>query len=134
VTLQSAEEAYESVLALSGATRPRRDAVDERVIGSVRTGKVSFKAGILDTPADVGGWPDYKGEPAKDTDGDGMPDEWERQHGLDPNDPTDAAKDPDNDGYTNIEEYLNGTDPKQFVDYKKPENNWNLFHERSVTR
>ena len=41
--LQPADEAYESVLANAGATRPKRDAVDERVIKMVRTGQVTAK-------------------------------------------------------------------------------------------
>jgi len=46
-----------------------------------------------------------------DTDGDGMTDEWEKEHGLNPFDPSDAAMDADGDGFTNYEEYLAGTDP-----------------------
>jgi pectate lyase len=129
VTQQKAEEAYELVLAYAGATRPRRDPVDLRIIESVRTGKPTFKTGILDTPADVGGWPEYRaGDVDVDTDGDGIPDWWEKKYGLDPNDPSDAAKDLNGDGYTNLEKYLNGIDPSKFVDFTKPENNKNLFH------
>ncbi|MFH1701796.1 MAG: PKD domain-containing protein [Nitrospirota bacterium] len=45
-----------------------------------------------------------------DSDNDGMPDEWETAHGLDPNNP-DANLDPDNDGLPNLQEYQHGTDP-----------------------
>ena len=66
--------------------------------------------GIITTPKDVGGWPEFKSlsQPPADTDKDGMPDEWEKAHGLDPNDAADGTKDRDGDGYTNIEEYING--------------------------
>ncbi len=47
-----------------------------------------------------------------DADGDGMLDSWERAHGLDPADPTDAAKDTDGDGNSNLREFLSGTDPR----------------------
>ncbi|MCK4577637.1 MAG: fibronectin type III domain-containing protein, partial [Candidatus Marinimicrobia bacterium] len=45
-----------------------------------------------------------------DSDGDGMPDEWEKAHGLDPSNPADAALDPDEDDLDNLAEYENGTD------------------------
>ena len=47
-----------------------------------------------------------------DTDGDGMPDGWEIQHGFDPRDPSDAALDADGDGLSNLGEYLFGTLPR----------------------
>jgi len=121
ITQQSAEEAYKLVLAQAGATLPERDAVDARIIESVRTGRPAFGNGIIDTPADVGGWPEYKSTPAPaDTDHDGMPDAWEEKFGLNPSDPSDGAKDKDGDSYTNVEEWLNSTDPTQYVDYGKP--------------
>ena len=45
-----------------------------------------------------------------DSDGDGQPDVWEIDNGLDPLDDSDGAGDPDNDGLTNAEEYTEGTD------------------------
>jgi hypothetical protein len=135
VRTQKATDAYEAVLAHAGASLPRRDPVDLRVIESVRTGKTTTRTGIIDTPADVGGWPAYKADAAVlDSDGDGMPDWWEKKYGLDPNDPSDAAKDPDGDGYTNLEEYLNGTDPTKFVDYTRPENNVNPHLKAATAR
>ncbi|MDM8535267.1 Ig-like domain-containing protein [Desulfobacterales bacterium HSG17] len=47
----------------------------------------------------------------EDTDGDGIPNIWEKKNGLDPTDPSDAQDDPDNDGLSNLDEYKNGTDP-----------------------
>jgi hypothetical protein len=108
-----ADQAYEYVLANAGATEPKRDAVDERIIDSVRTGTVNYKAGkgIITDISQVGGYPDYQGEPYTDTDSDGMPNDWEQQHGLNPNDASDSAGDLNGDGYTNVEDFLNGLDP-----------------------
>lgn len=144
VTVMSAAEAYQFVLKNVGATLPRRDAVDTRIIKTVRTGKAiyakdapeyvpqyvkrrlpadSYKLGIITDIRQVGGLPGYKGKPYKDSDGDGMPDAWELKYGLDPNDPSDAVKDCNGDGYTNIEKYINGIDPTRTIDWKDPENN-----------
>jgi pectate lyase len=123
---QSAEDAYETVLRKAGATLPRRDAVDARVVEMVRTGKPTVGNGIINSPEDVGGYPNYTFDPKQvpvDTDGDGMPDEWEIKHGFDPNDATDGAKDADGDGYTNVEEWLNGTNPREKIDYSNLDNN-----------
>ncbi len=128
ITQQSAVQAYELVLARAGATLPRRDPADRRIISIVRTGKPTFKNGIIDIPSDVGGWPQYKSSPAPaDSDHDGMPDTWEKKFSLKWDDSSDGAKDTDSDGYTNVEEWLNGTDPTQFVDYRKTENNMNTL-------
>ena len=63
---------------------------------------------IIDSQTEVGGWPDLQSAPApRDSDGDGMPDGWEREHGLHPEDAADGPQDRDADGYTNVEDYLN---------------------------
>ncbi len=104
VRTTAAAKAYEEVLEHAGASLPRRDAVDRRIVEQVRTGT----GHIIDSQWEVGGWPEYRSErPPVDTDRDGMPDEWEKAHGLNPRDPADAVKDRDGDGYTNIEEYIN---------------------------
>lgn len=46
-----------------------------------------------------------------DTDGDGLPDTWEQQYGLDPSNPNDASADPDSDGYSSLVEFQEGTSP-----------------------
>lgn len=126
ITQQTAEQAFELVLAGAGATLPRRDAADARVIAAVRSGQPASGDGIIMKPDDVGGWPLYRTEAAPaDADHDGMPDAWEIRYGLNPHDSADAALDADGDGYTNVEECLNGTDPRKTVDYSKPENNIN---------
>jgi pectate lyase len=103
VRTTGAAEALREVLAGAGATRPRRDAVDARVVREVET-----RGGrIIDSQRDVGGWPEYaSATPPRDSDEDGMPDAWEKAHGLDPKDPRDAAA-ITKDGYTQIEAYLN---------------------------
>ena len=123
---QSARDAYDAVLARAGATLPRRDRVDERVVEMVRSGKALHGNGIIADPRQVGGYPEYACDPdhvPADGDHDGMPDEWERTHGLDAADSGDGPADPDRDGYTNIEEFLNGTDPRVFIDYRSLGNN-----------
>ena len=129
VQTQTAKDAYESVLAFAGASLPKRDPVDVRVIESARSGKTTTKTGIVDTPADVGGWPKYQADKVPlDTDGDGIPDEWEIRYGLNPRDPADASQSKTPGGYTYLEHYLNGTDPTAVVDYANPKNNVNPFH------
>ena len=114
VTTQTAQEAYKSVLKEAGATLPKRDAVDERIVKEVETGICHSggawgpNAGIIDTQKSVGGWPELKSKHAhKDSDQDGMPNFWEEKHGLDPKDALDGNLDQNEDGYTNLEEYLN---------------------------
>lgn len=112
VTLDPVSELLDKVLPVVGAYKPSRDAIDRRIVNSVRdkTGTYCIGTG--------GPWPDLAaGAPAppQDSDHDGMPDVWERAKGLDPENQGDANGDLDSDGYTNIEEYLNelAGDPMQ---------------------
>ncbi len=113
VEIESAEDAYNTVLRNAGATLPKRDAVDERVIQMVRTGEVNYVEGkgIITDIEQVGGYPTYAGEPYADADQDGMSDAWETEHRLNPNEAGDATVDSNGDGYTHIEEFLYGLDP-----------------------
>lgn len=126
VNQESAQAAFASVLAQGGATLPRRDSVDQRIIETVRTGKPALGDGIVKDPEEVGGYPQYTFSPdevPRDNDGDGMPDAWEMMHGLDPNNNNDSATDADEDGFTNVEEFLNGTNPQERIDYRNLGNN-----------
>ncbi len=123
----SAKETYNLVLENAGATLPVRDAVDKRIVKEVRDGKPtplknvklpdyefehrrlpkdSYKIGIITDISQVGGYPEYKGKPYKDSDNDGIPDDVEKKMGLNPNDPKDSAQITES-GYSNIEIYLN---------------------------
>jgi hypothetical protein len=109
---ENAATAYEEVLKYAGAILPKRDATDTRVINETKTGKatgigVFGKAGIIDSPVAVGGWGEFKnGTAAADTDGDGIPDEWETKNGLNTDDENDRNK-IGPDGFTMLERYLN---------------------------
>jgi hypothetical protein len=118
VTTQSAEAAYRAVLEGAGCTVPVRDAVDARIVAETRAGTASGSSpegsatyglhqGIIDTQQDVGGWPVYRSGPAPtDTDHDGMPDAWEKAHGLNLANASDGNGRATS-GYTHLEEYLN---------------------------
>ena len=110
---QSAKEAYESVLKYAGASL-KYDDVDKRIIANVRNGDYTAdgsngsEKGLIDKASDAGGWPEYKKETGpKDTDGDGIPDEWETANGLNPKSKADGSKYTLSKTYTNLEVYLN---------------------------
>lgn len=111
---QSAQRAYELVLQNAGCTKPRIDIIDNRIINEVRTGTAKYgaswgsKTGIIDSQTDVGGWPTLESLPApKDSDHDGMPDDWEIKNNLNPNDSKDNTLFTLSKDYTNLEVYLN---------------------------
>ncbi|MBO5188679.1 MAG: polysaccharide lyase [Alistipes sp.] len=145
VTILPTDEAYDFVMKHAGASFPKRDAVDTRMMKQVKTGKIfyakdakehqplyvkrrlpadSYKRGIITDPQQVGGLPTYKSVVGPvDSDKDGMPDQWEEKYGLNPNDASDANGDLSGDGYTNIEKYINGIDPTVKVDWTNLDNN-----------
>ena len=97
-------EDFERVLETAGASLSR-DAADARVVADVR----ALTGAIIDDVSETPGWPVLEASPPpQDSDGDGMPDEWEESVGLDPTDAADGPLDRDGDGYTNLEDYLNG--------------------------
>ena len=132
VMTQTAEQAYENVLLYVGSSL-HRDGVDARYMEEARTGTVTYNGdvplpgktaksgtkGIIDWVNDPDGEqnPGVASYPALestsrpegfDTDGDGMPNEWETAHGLNPDDPEDGALFTlDTKGwYCNLEVYL----------------------------
>ncbi|MBO5768392.1 MAG: polysaccharide lyase, partial [Bacteroidales bacterium] len=135
-----------------GAIYPKRDIVDQPIIHQIKTNEVyydkaadnreyyqfqyrrlpadSYKKGIITDVSQVGGYPEYKGKPYKDSDLDGMPDAWEKKYGLNPKDASDAVKDCNGDGYTNIEKYINGINPKKKIDWTDLSNNYDTLTEK----
>ena len=104
INQQTAKEAFNSVIEKAGASLPKRDIVDTRILKEAKEGYATYegssykkikkvvdttkKIGIIDTQNDVGGWPELKSLPAPiDSDHDGMPDDWEKNNGLDPKNP-----------------------------------------------
>ncbi|MGC9343900.1 MAG: sugar-binding protein [Bacteroidales bacterium] len=100
----AASEVLTYVLKNAGATKPCRDGVDLRLIEEVklRQGK------IIDHPSEVGGWPLLRSDLLpQDTDSDGIPDQWEKEHQLDPHNPNDAVQMDNENGYCQIEIWMN---------------------------
>ena len=109
---ESAEEAYEHVLAKAGTIR--RDVTEQRIVDEVRNKQALYKgttlkkAGFIDSPEDAEGWPTYDvGLPVVDNDHDGMADDWEVANGFNPADPEDGKLVVSTEGYTALEVYLN---------------------------
>ena len=119
-TTHSAADAYARVLDFAGASL-HRDSFDELMVSDARNSKATYTGSGLskgfvnsqddNKPADAdaswSAWPTLASKDApKDTDGDGMPDEWELANALDPTNPNDG-KTIGADGYSNLENYLN---------------------------
>jgi len=118
-TIETAADAYKSVLSDVGCTLPVLDDHDKRIVRETQNGtytyvgSVSGKKGLIDNEADAGGYEDYGNVTRAadfDTDGDGLPDWWENLYGTNPKsavgDFSDSNADPDKDGYTALEDYL----------------------------
>ena len=112
LTTQTAEEAYNDVLAKAGAVFPRRDAYDARLINEIKSGE----GRLLNKEYEIGGLPVSETEIRDadfDKDNDGISDLWEDENGLDSSDSGDSLEfASDGSGYTNLEKYINS-----LVDY-----------------
>jgi uncharacterized repeat protein (TIGR02543 family) len=160
LTYESADEAYEKVVTQAGASLPRYDEVDARILaeaagtidpqfaGHTESGGLSRGMGIINSPKDITLNDHdvfaalYEGDDEKDnkeidvtcyprlqpvpedfatqvvdTDGDGLPDAYETEVGLNPNDATDGMK-LSTSGYSNLEVFLNGVADRT-IDVKK---------------
>lgn len=112
--VQTATNAFESVLAFAGASL-HRDTLDARLAEDVKNGKgriIDVQGGYPHgTPYDQSknAWPALKtSDPLPDEDKDGMPDAWEDKNGLNKADGSDASGYKLSSVFTNIEVYLNG--------------------------
>ena len=113
VSVEAPKAAFKKIIKLAGCSYAR-DEIDKAVTKSAKSGSVKnegsngSRGGLIDSADDAGGWPELRGEKKLDTDGDGMPDEWEIMYGLNPNvnDSGTFALDP-KAYYTNIEVYAN---------------------------
>jgi hypothetical protein len=110
IKTDSPKDAYEKILKIGGASLVR-DAVDLRVLKEAKNGTFTYngslgsKNGIIDSQKDVGGFPSLKsGKALFDSDNDGMPDEWETKHNLNPKKANANGRDLDKN-YDNIEVY-----------------------------
>ncbi len=100
----TADKVVEKVLATAGARVPILDEVDTRIISEAR----NFSGDFVDSPGDGGGYPrQEQGQAPTDSDGDGMPDKWELERGLNPQSAADASASSLSSYYTNLEVYLN---------------------------
>lgn len=112
-TLLTPEEAVSVVLNSTGCSFPSRDDVDALLVAQVES--YGTDGALIDNENDVGGVGTVdSGTALTDTDGDGIPDEWESANGLDPNDASDAMAIAET-GYANIEVYVNSLVPSTYA-------------------
>ncbi len=110
VTTQTAIDAYNQVRSYVGNSWWARDVIDTRIIGNLNTNTGPPNGiGVLNTAeSNAVAGATFTTRPGNwDTDQDGMPNDWELAHGLNPNSAADNKLDFDSDGYVNVVEYLN---------------------------
>ncbi|MFV0536672.1 MAG: hypothetical protein ACK5M3_04780 [Dysgonomonas sp.] len=108
--------AYKRILQGAGCSL-HRDTYDEKVIEGIKNNN---GIGIIDSQTDVGGWPDLKqGIYPLDSDGDGIPDEWEIKNGLNPHSNADSREYKLSKEYTNVEVYLNSLVDNDYFSFIK---------------
>ena len=117
--IETARDAYKSVLSDVGANMPEQDLTDRRIVSETQNRSYTYlgsKSGIkgeIDSEEDAGGFEDYPegAWPADyDQDNDGLPNWWEELRGTNPRSRTlnyaDTNRDSEGDGYTELERYL----------------------------
>lgn len=99
---ETPQAAHITVMGPSGAGAKPTDKADERVLAEI----LDRSGSIINSQDEVGGWPRLKSSrKAKDSDGDGIPDKWERGKGLNPHNAADGAEISPS-GYSHLECYL----------------------------
>lgn len=114
VNTAAAQVIYKVVLEKAGCSL-RRDNYDKAIVAQFfykdklpEAASGNLRNGIIDTQSEVYGWPSLRSlEYETDSDGDGMPDSWEKKNGLNPGDPSDGSRGAGKSHYTSLEIYLN---------------------------
>ncbi len=121
VTKITPPAAFALALAQAGASL-KRDEVDLFLMTELSSLGTKGKTISNETDLPMHGPGTVKGGAAPvDTDRDGIPDAWEKSHGLDPANAADGKGDADKNGYTNLEEYLNGLAASEGTDIRARE-------------
>jgi Pectate lyase len=109
VSMFQPEENFNWIMKNAGASFPQRDNIDRMLIDQLKS--VGKEGKTIANEAENPVLVQVNAKPVisqiKDTDSDGMPDNWEKSHKLNPKDPTDAKSQSLQSAYTNLEVYLN---------------------------
>jgi hypothetical protein len=141
VNTTSPLQAKIDVLAGAGASYPKRDTIDNRIVSDVLNGTGHSIDSTIHQPE--GGWPVLNSTtPPLDSDHDGMPDDWEIAQGLNPSDSTDKNI-VRADGYTQLEAYIDGlvgeiatsvaeNEPQNPINFRLSQNYPNPFNPSTI--